>query len=338
MINTFEEVHHFDAYFTELRRQTEQRLQEILPVQKPQLLYEPISYTMLAGGKRVRPILLMLASALVSGTTQTAISAGVAVEILHNFTLVHDDIMDSADMRRGRKTVHKQWNSNVAILSGDAMTALAIKELLNYSKNTFFPEIMRAFVQGFIDVCEGQALDLEYQDQEHIRVEQYIEMIEYKTAKLLEMSVEIGALVAGANESQQLALKKFARNLGLAFQIQDDVLDASAEQSTFGKTIGGDIREGKNTYLIIATKRKLAEQGSIEDIALVRKFSDERGLSGEDVFQLIEIFRRNGIFEEAEREVERLTKEAFAALEIFPCNRDREALEYFGAMLMDRKH
>ncbi len=216
----------------------------------PHGLYLPVEYSLEMGGKRVRPLLLLLSFNLFSDKIKNALPAALAIEVFHNFTLLHDDIMDNADVRRNQPTVHKKFSENNAILSGDAMAFLAYKYLLS-AEMTNQAEVLRLFTQTAIEVCEGQQLDMEFENRTDVTEVDYIEMIRLKTAVLLACSLKAGALIANAGEKTANQLYEFGINLGLAFQLQDDLLDSFGEQETFGKIIGGDILANKKTFLLI---------------------------------------------------------------------------------------
>ena len=214
----------------------------------PNELYEPIRYTLALGGKRIRPLFVLLAADLVGGKTEDAISAALAVELFHNFTLVHDDIMDNAPLRRNKPTVHQKWNSSTAILSGDVMMVKAY-ELLGKSKN--FTSILPVFNKMAAEVCEGQQWDVNYEQLNKISIEEYFKMIELKTAALIAASMKIGAVIGGAKEEDAKNLYDFGKNTGMAFQLQDDLLDVYGEEEKFGKMKGGDIISNKKTFLLL---------------------------------------------------------------------------------------
>ncbi len=216
---------------------------------EPDRLYAPIRYTLAEGGKRLRPMLTMLAHQIYTDNTSHALPAAAAVEVFHNFTLLHDDIMDNADMRRGKPSVHVKWNQNIAILSGDVMMILAYK-LLSQTVTKELPRILDIFNNMATQVCEGQQYDMDYETQPKVAVVEYMNMIELKTSVLLGGATLIGAIVGGAAPEHQPILQKFATELGLAFQLQDDLLDTYGDE-TLGKPIGGDILEGKQTFLKI---------------------------------------------------------------------------------------
>lgn len=230
-----------DAFQTRMlnyRNFVNERLNQVVTKKTPVSFYEPVRYVLEAGGKRIRPILLLLSCKAVGGNQEDCLDAAVAVEILHNFTLVHDDIMDQDDLRRSRQTVHKKWDEATAILAGDGLVALAYHYLLK-TKTDHIKEIAEIFTNGIIDLCEGQALDKEFERQVDIDLNQYLIMIEKKTVRLLMISSEIGSLIGGATAEERNILIEFSKHLGSAFQIQDDLLDI---EKTSGKTFGSDIK------------------------------------------------------------------------------------------------
>lgn len=216
----------------------------------PVELYEPIEYLISIGGKRVRPLLLLLACDMFDGKIEDAIHPALGIEIFHNFTLVHDDIMDNAAIRRGLPTLHKKWNTNVAILSGDTMFALAYQYLIR-TNHQIAPEITDIFTKMAIEVCEGQQYDMNFETKENVTIDEYTRMIHLKTAITIASSLKIGAMIAGANPLNAKNLYNFGINIGIAFQIMDDLLDLYAEKEKLGKTIGGDIIANKKTFLYI---------------------------------------------------------------------------------------
>lgn len=227
-----------------------QKRSEDLKKMNPANLYEPVDYSLEMGGKRLRPLLLLLSCNMFSDSVQNALPAAIAIEMFHNFTLLHDDIMDNAEVRRNRPTVHKKFNENSAILSGDVMAFLSYSYLLE-SKSEKLDEILRLFTKTAIEVCEGQQLDMEFENRLEVDENEYIEMIRLKTAVLLACALKAGALLANAGLGVANQLYEFGINLGLAFQLQDDLLDSFGVQESFGKKIGGDILANKKTYLSI---------------------------------------------------------------------------------------
>ncbi len=216
----------------------------------PPLLYEPIKYTLSQGGKRLRPLLTLLACDLFDGNIENAVYPAIGLEIFHNFTLLHDDIMDKAPIRRGKETVYKKWNTNIAILSGDTMFALAYEFMLN-TDNKVIPQILPVLNQTAREVCEGQQFDMDFETQDNVSIADYIEMIRLKTAVLLGGSLKIGALIGGATPENADYLYNFGINIGLAFQLKDDLLDVFSDVEKFGKMTGGDILTNKKTFLYL---------------------------------------------------------------------------------------
>ena len=219
---------------------------------QPRRLYEPIAYHMALGGKRVRPVLTLMACDAMGGDTATAIDAALGIEMFHNFTLLHDDVMDNADVRRGKTTVHRRWNANTAILSGDTMLTLATQFIARTSNQA----VMDLFNKTAIEIYEGQQWDMDFEVRNDVTVEEYVNMIRLKTSVLLGCALKTGALVAGAGEKDADTLYEAGVNMGLAFQLRDDVLDVWGDPVTFGKEIGGDIMNNKKTYLLISTMQK----------------------------------------------------------------------------------
>lgn len=236
----------------------EQSLRQLRTPEEPELLYAPIIYSMSGGGKRLRPVLLLLSTEAFGGSVDEAMTAAMAVEVFHNFTLLHDDIMDNADMRRGKPSVFAKWGENVAILSGDAMLITAYK-LLAELNPTKLQRVMRLFNDMALEVCEGQQYDMDFESQAKVSVVDYIQMIERKTSALLSGSAMIGATIAGASDADIKLLYRFATELGLAFQLQDDLLDSYGDEA-LGKKIGGDILEGKQTYLMVQAMSRATEE------------------------------------------------------------------------------
>lgn len=243
----------------ELKGVVEQELQQLPIVSKPENLYRPIEYIMTLGGKRIRPVMCLAACHLFSGDYSKAIPAAIGIELFHNFTLLHDDIMDNAPMRRNHDTVHVKWNANTAILSGDAMMIKALQAVAKIDSPRF-KEVLDVFNTTALEVCEGQQYDMEFERRDEVSEAEYLEMIRLKTAVLLAGSMKIGALVGGASDSDANHLYAFAQNIGLAFQLQDDLLDVYGDEAQFGKSIGGDIVANKKTYLLIKARELANDQ------------------------------------------------------------------------------
>ncbi|MDF2437416.1 MAG: polyprenyl synthetase family protein [Bacteroidota bacterium] len=216
----------------------------------PKELYEPIEYIMSLGGKRMRPVLVLMACDFFDGDVNAALHPSIAIELFHNFTLVHDDIMDKAPLRRGKQTVHEKWNDNIAILSGDAMMVRAYQELCKADVK-LLPVLLEIFSDTAAKVCEGQQLDMNYESVSKVSIPNYIKMIELKTAVLLGGALKMGALIGGAREEDAQKLYNFGKHIGIAFQLQDDILDVYADADKFGKQKGGDIIANKKTYLLL---------------------------------------------------------------------------------------
>lgn len=235
---------------TEYQQQIEQALKSKKYGSNPKELYEPIEYMMSLGGKRLRPVLVFSGCDFFGGDTSKAIFPAVAIELFHNFTLVHDDIMDKAPLRRNQSTVHKKWDTNIAILSGDAMLVKAYQELCKCDKE-ILPQLLDIFSDTAVKVCEGQQLDMNFEKIHKVSIPQYLKMIELKTAVLLGGSLKIGALIGGAKEKDAQNLYDFGKHIGLVFQLQDDILDVYADSEKFGKQHGGDIVANKKTFLLL---------------------------------------------------------------------------------------
>ncbi len=309
-----------------------ERMNTFVGARGPASLYEPTHYVLSGGGKRIRAILVMLAAEAVGGNGPDALNAGVGVEILHNFTLVHDDIMDSAATRRGRATVHTRWDSSTAILAGDVMIGLAYSALLAQPPARSV-DVMRAFTNGIVDVCEGQALDREFETRANVSLADYMHMIAMKTGRLVETAAEVGGLVGMGDDAQIAGLRAYARHIGQAFQIQDDLLDITAEEAEFGKRIGGDVIEGKKTYLLI---QALDRAHSAEDRALLERFIANKGLPADQVDAMRGLYQRNGVLEAAREDVRLYIERAKDDLAVLPTTPAREMLVWFAHMLMNR--
>jgi geranylgeranyl diphosphate synthase type II len=236
--------------FNELSKIVEDKIQQIKLPENPELLYAPISYTLDMGGKRLRPVMCLMASDLFSGCIDNSLEACKAIEVFHNFTLLHDDLMDKAPIRRGKTTAYKKWSDNIAILSGDAMLIKSYQLLENVESNSF-KEIQKVFSKFALEVCEGQQFDMDFEERMDVSLDEYINMIRLKTSVLFAGAMQIGAIIADASKEEQEKIYNFGLNFGLGFQLQDDFLDSFGDEETFGKTIGGDIVSNKKTALLI---------------------------------------------------------------------------------------
>jgi len=326
----------YSNIFEDYRIKVEDSLGSLVPQKEPVSLYEPIRYVLDGGGKRIRPILTLFTCEALGAPPEPAFDAAIAIEVLHNFTLVHDDIMDNADTRRGRMTVHKKWDRDVAILSGDQLVGIAYNKLLK-TNSLRIREIMDVFTQGILEVCEGQGLDKEFELRKEVSIDEYLIMIEKKTSKLLETCTVIGALIADAGGEQINAVRNYAKNLGLAFQIQDDLLDIFADEKKFGKKTGGDIAEGKKTYLLLKAAELVTgknDRGNIQKI-----FNKEPGIGEKDfILNIQRIYEEYGIFDESKKTIENFTLEADKSLELISTGGGREMLKWFSAMLLNRNY
>lgn len=265
----------------------EQEFQAVMAGKQPANLYDPISYILLQSGKRLRPQLVHMAAALFDGDPEQAQYVAMAFEMLHNFTLIHDDIMDEAPIRRGKETVYKKWNSNIAILSGDALAIMAFQQLLKLNcDNQIIINIAKVFSDTSLEICEGQQFDLDFETQEHVTIDEYVNMIRLKTAVMFAGCLKSGAILVGADEQSCQALYDLGIHLGLGFQLADDVLDVYGDEATFGKSIGGDIRDNKKTYLYLkalelanpSQKQQLQQLFSTPTINFEEKYQTVRSI------------------------------------------------------------
>lgn len=284
---------------------------------QPELLYEPIRYTLDLGGKRIRPLLCMLSCGICGGIVDNALPSALAIEVLHNFTLIHDDIMDQAEIRRGHPSVYKKWDEATAILSGDAMFGKAY-ELLNfygiedaYTKTEFL-SIHKSFQYAVKTVCEGQALDMQFVSTDEVSIELYLQMIIGKTSALLSSAMEMGALSAHDNTNAE-TLFEIGKQLGIAFQIQDDLLDVIADPKKFGKKAGGDIYEGKKTYLSLLA----LERGNNEQNAVLNKVLSSSSNSDGDVKKVIDLYKELNVIDDTITEIDSHYNKAMAAINNF---------------------
>lgn len=278
---------------------------------EPRALFEPIGYTLSLGGKRVRPLLCLLATCLYSDNIATALPIARALEVFHNFTLLHDDLMDKSPIRRGQPTVYRKWNDNTAILSGDAMSIEAYRSLEGIENPQLLFKVLPFFNKMAIEICKGQQYDMDFEEREHVSVAEYIEMIRLKTAVLLGAALRLGALAAGAYDSDAQILDEVGQALGLAFQIQDDYLDVYGDEKTFGKPIGGDIMNGKKTLMLLYTQAKLEREDRAELDRLMQLGQEHKE---ERISGVRRLYDKSGTPIYAQHEIERLTQEALTKL------------------------
>ncbi|MDZ7361042.1 MAG: polyprenyl synthetase family protein [candidate division KSB1 bacterium] len=299
---------------------------------KPQRLYMPMRYAMEGNGKRLRPVLLLLTCEALAGPLEAALPAAAAVELMHNFTLVHDDIMDNDDTRRGRPTVHRQWNKEVALLAGDGLLALAYRCLL-HTRSSSLQRISQVFTDGILEICEGQALDCDFEQRGDVTMADYLGMIMKKTARLLSICTEIGALIAEAGETQIRLLRQFGEHLGLAFQIQDDLLDITSSQEILGKDFGSDIKRRKRTFLYVHVTRR----GRREHREALKKIFSKPTIAPPDILSAQQIFQAAGALAAAETAAAAHLKKALACLTQLEPAATTEGLREFTDMLLKRK-
>ncbi len=301
---------------------------------EPERLYQPIEYSLAGGGKRLRPVLLMLSYALFDEEVQRALPAAAAVEVFHNFTLLHDDIMDHALLRRGKPSVYAEWGENVAILSGDAMMIGAYR-LLGRTQTDKLAQILAVFNQTALEVCEGQQYDMDFEHRQKVSVVEYMRMIELKTSVLLAGAVVIGATLGGASDEECRALRRFAIELGLAFQLQDDLLDSYGSEATLGKAIGGDILEGKKTYLMI-TAMSHADEAQRE--VLRNTYKDPALADEEKIARVKAVYDALDIPRLTEQQIEIRFERALAQLDALAAPAERiAALRTYAESLMGRQ-
>ena len=300
---------------------------------EPKNLYNPITYILKLGGKRLRPVLTLITTDIFNGDYKTALDAALSIEVFHNFSLVHDDIMDAAPLRRGQETVHKKWDVNTGILSGDAMLIMAYQLFESYEPKTF-KSLTKLFSKTALEVCEGQQYDVDFETRDDVTILEYLKMIEYKTAVLVGAAMKMGAIVANAEENDRNAIYEFGRLLGIAFQLQDDFLDCFGNPETFGKQVGGDIIENKKTFLYL---KALEFINSSEKQRLQNLFSVTLEDNKEKIEIVKQIFQSSGSAEATKNEIKAYTDKAFAVLDTLSISEDKkDVLKQFGSNLMTR--
>ncbi len=336
----------FERRYETLRGMVHRELASLAGRGEPAELRDACRYVLAGGGKRVRAVLVLLAAESFGGSARHALHGAAAVEVLHNFTLVHDDIMDNATERRGRQTPHLRWNLNTALLAGDVLIGIGYRALLR-SNPQGADAAVRVFTDALIEVCEGQALDLAFEARSRVTPAQYFRMIDKKTASLLAASAEIGGILGGADARGRATLRRFGRELGIAFQLQDDLLDVVADERDLGKPVGGDIIERKKTYLLL----RALERSQGNDREFLRRVIDVRtdtaslfprepgdGASARQ--QLIRattaIYVRTGVLDDAREQVRKRTDLALRALRALPKSRARDMLGWLAGRLLHR--
>lgn len=309
-------------------------LQSQYETKEPRNLYEPIHYILDLGGKRMRPVLTLMSAEVFDADYKKALPAALAVEVFHNFSLVHDDIMDDAPLRRGQETVHEKWNLNTGILSGDAMLILAYQYFEQYEP-IIFRDLAKLFSKTALEVCEGQQWDVDFEERNDVTIPEYLKMIQYKTAVLVAAAMKMGAIIAETSEENANLIYDFGLNLGLAFQLQDDFLDAFGDPETFGKQVGGDIIENKKTYLYL---KAVAFSKEAEAEELRRLFSIQPEDNTEKIKTVKELFNNSGASKATQDAIQDFTFKAFQTLDKMDISTDKkEMLKAFGENLMGRK-
>lgn len=322
-----------ETYYANLARRINSDLEKAVSVDFPESLYDPMSYVLSTYGKRFRPILLIMACESVGGTQRSAYNAALAIEILHNFTLVHDDIMDNDDLRRGKETVHKKWNSNIAILAGDGLIALAYRYLLK-THSRQLKQIIQIFSEAIIKICEGQSVDKDMESVPSVSMDEYLDMIERKTGILVSISAEIGGIIGSGASAAVEALRKYGLELGTAFQIQDDLFDIISEEAILGKDIGSDLCNGKKTYPIILFMQRATAR---DKKRLLTAFSACRG-DAAIVHTVCDMMNAYGIISDVKHDVDRRIQTANSFLFNHPDGISLNGLLYLSEMIRTRTH
>ena len=321
----------FDNVYNKHKERIERRIKLLFRRREPVSVYDPIRYILNSGGKRFRAVLTLLSCEAVGGRASAALNAATAIEILHNFTLVHDDVMDHADLRRGKPTVHNKWDENIAILSGDEMIAQAYHILLKTDSRQI-KKILFVYTNALIQVCEGQGFDKEFETRKNVTMEDYFNMISKKTGRVVAASAQIGALIGGGTIRRITILRKFGEHVGRAFQVMDDLLDIVGNAGEFGKKIGGDVREGKKTYLLLKAKAMARgnEQRILQSIVPGNSYTQAQ------IKQVRAIYQRTGAIDMARAEITRSTKQAQHELAKLPVGRASSTLFWLSNQLLER--
>lgn len=311
-----------------------QQYKHSLHRRKPKELYEPCGYILDLGGKRLRPVLTLAACDMFGKSPQAALGAAMAVELFHNFSLIHDDILDNAPLRRGKATVHEKWNTGLAILSGDVMLVEAQLALAEYPP-ALAQCLSALFNKTAVEVCEGQQMDMNFETAERITVKDYVKMISLKTAVLIGCSLQMGAMCAAAGPQHQKALYNFGKNLGIAFQLMDDYLDAFAESDKFGKQTGGDILAAKKTFLLLKALEKLDHKGQEKLNTLIKSAMPD----AEKVSRVVELYKQTGADVLCIREAEKHTRLAIKSIDSIKTSAaKKEGLKRFAIELLQRSN
>ncbi len=302
---------------------------------EPKLLYEPIKYIMDLGGKRIRPALVLAAYNMFDESVEKAMNAALAVEMFHNFSLVHDDLMDDADIRRGKASVHIEYDENTAILSGDAMLIMSYQLFEAYAED--YARLTNLFSTTAMEVCEGQRMDMDFETESQPSIDAYIEMIALKTSVLIACGLKMGAIIAGASETDAFHLYEFGKNMGIAFQIQDDILDTFGNQEKVGKKIGGDILQRKKTYLYLKSMELLSRKEAEE---LLDLYSGRNNLKGDELIERVKHLFKTAHVEVHAQELKMVYQQlAMSHLDAIDVAEDKkQELKVFAENLLDRNH
>ncbi len=323
----------FEKIYERERVKIDRELHKIFREKKPLSLYQPASYILTLPGKRLRPFLVLLTANVCGKKFSEVYRAALALEMMHTFTLVHDDIMDNADKRRGSDTLHKKYDLSTAILSGDGLLSIAYNYLIK-DANVNTRTVIAEFTNGLIEVCEGQSLDKEFETRSKVSLDEYLTMIDKKTAIMIETCCAIGSLLAGADAGTVKTLKKFGKNLGMAFQIQDDLLDVIGEEKEFGKKIGGDLIEGKKTFLFLDALAKAKGK----DLLDLKKVITNKGIKSDEVAHYRAIYERVGTFESAKKKIKFYSDKAEKCLKQLPDSGEMNILVWLTDKLIKRKY
>ena len=309
-------------------------LENQIILKEPRNLYDPIQYILSLGGKRMRPVLTLMSAEIFDVSYEKALPAAMAVEVFHNFSLVHDDIMDDAPLRRGNVTVNEKWDTNTGILSGDAMLILAYQYFEKYEPK-IFRKLAKLFSKTALEVCEGQQWDVDFETRTDVTIPEYLKMIEFKTAVLVAAAMKMGAIIAKTSKTNAKLIYEFGLNLGIAFQLQDDYLDAFGDPATFGKQVGGDIIENKKTFLFLKAMEFSNATLQARLLYLFTEYTDNVEAKIEEVKQ---IFNESGASQATQDAIKEFTQNAFDTLDKMNIDADKKALlQSFGENLMQRK-
>jgi len=325
------DINKYVSFYERERKVIDKRLALALKGRNPSSLYQPASYILESSGKRLRPLLVLLSAKAVGGNIKNVYNAALSVEMLHNFTLVHDDIMDNADLRRGNLTIHKKYNINTAILTGDILAAVAYEFLLRDCKVNA-KQALDSFTKGLVEVCEGQSLDTEFETRKNVSLPEYIKMIEKKTAALARMCCELGVYLANGSNSDIRALSDYGKYLGIAFQIQDDLLDITADKFEFGKRIGGDLLEGKKTFLFI----EALEKAKGKDKSDLLKIIANKGIKENKIEYYKKLYEKLGVIEDAKVAIRNYTNKALRSINRLSNKSEVEIFHWLADSLIKR--